>query len=1033
MGQPTFHIYHASAGSGKTFTLVKSYLKHALKQPGKRGFRKLLALTFTNKAVNEMKVRVLRSLSDFSQASVPDTSKVLFQQLRDELQLDEEALRQRSFQLLKDILHNYAFFDISTIDRFNHRLIRTFSKDLGLPHAFEVILDHNLLIEEATDRLLDQAGTAKALTEFLLAYTLQNVEDDRSWDISRILVQQGQLLFKENHQDYLKHLDAWSFKDLRAKEQHIRKQMDKIGSAISQKGTTVLEYLDQNQLEAGYFNRKTLPNHFKKIVEGDRNYRSLYENKLASYFEEGKIFNASMPYPMETHLSFLSTAYTESRQMVMRYNLLRNALANLVPLSVLNAINLEIESIMKEKSWLPISAFNTLISEQIRQQPTPFIYERIGEIYRHFFLDEFQDTSVVQWQNLIPLVAGSLSSMDNTGIAGSVMLVGDAKQAIYRWRGGKAEQFLQLIRMKENPFHVKPELFVLDTNFRSAAEIIQFNNSFFKSTSSVLQHDAFQALFDTQVEQRLNQKKGGYIQFRFMDPKSEDINRDYSQAVLDIIQIVQNKGYAYKDISILVRNNKHAMILAAALSAEGIPLVSPESLLLQANTGVQFLVHLLRFLNDPEDRAVRFEVLYHLAEEEKARHDFIHDNIDQLDTLLTNGYGFDRMQMCYRSLFDICSIAIRQFKLDHHGSSYLQFFLDELLDRETADPSDIHSFLEHWDNVKDKLGIPSPEDWDAIRIMTIHKAKGLEFPIVIYPYANTRIYAESRPKLWVQSEDPLLKDFEFLLLDKKSEMQEYSESICDTFLEEQHRLELDAFNVLYVALTRPVEGLFVLGNYGRQKRDSANSYNELFEDYLKEQGMWQEDKNCYEWGTLNAMHAGPEETRQHEIPFRHTSKDEMHFKTIVTSGLEWDPEVKRAQEYGKWVHQLLSRISYREDVDQVLNSVEALGELDAGALSVVLDRVQTLVDHPQIRDYFNPDYEVRNEQDILTQNGVLLRPDRIMIKEHSAHIIDYKTGEERDSDKEQLYTYAAVLEEMGYDVGDKILIYLSDEINVKFI
>lgn len=1033
MGQPSFHIYHASAGSGKTFTLVKSYLKHALKQPGKRGFRKLLALTFTNKAVNEMKVRILRSLGEFSQDKVPDSSRVLFQQLREELQLSEESLQQRASKLLKDILHNYAFFDISTIDRFNHRLIRTFSKDLGLPHAFEVILDNNLMIEDAIDRLLDQAGTAKDLTEFLLAFTLQNVEDDRSWDISRILAEQGQLLFKENHQDYLKHLDTWSFRDLRAKERSIRKEMEKLESEICKKGTAVLDYLDQNQLEAGYFNRKTLPNHFRKIVDGDRNYRSLYENKLVSYFEEGKIFNASMPFPMEAHLSFLNAAYTESRQLVMRYNLLRNALGNLAPLTVLNAINMEIESIMKEKNWLPISAFNTLISEQIRQQPTPFIYERIGEIYRHFFLDEFQDTSVVQWENLIPLIAGSLSSMDNSGMTGSVMLVGDAKQAIYRWRGGKAEQFLQLIRMKENPFHVEPELIALDTNFRSAAGIIQFNNSFFKSTSSVLQHDAFKALFDTQVEQRTNQKDGGYIQFRFMDPKSEDIDSGYTQAVLEIIHTVRDKGYSYGDISILVRNNKHAMVLAAALSSEGVPLVSPESLLLQANPGVQFLVHLLSFLNDPEDRAVRFEILYYLAEEEDAKHDFIQENMDHLDDLLNARYDFDLALMSYRSLFDVCSLAIRQFKLDQHGASYLQFFLDELLDREAADASDIGSFLEYWDTVKDKLGIPSPEGWDAIRIMTIHKAKGLEFPIVIYPYANTRIYAESRPKIWVRSEDNLLNDFEYILLDKKSEMPEYSESIRTTFNEEQHRLELDAFNVLYVALTRAVEGLFVLPSFGRQKRDAANSYNELFEDFIREQGMWQENKICYEWGRLNAWPTGMEDRKQQEIPFLYTSKDKLHFKTIVTSGLEWDPDIKRAKEYGKWVHELLGRISYREDVAQVFDSVEARGELDANALSVVKEHVLTLVDHPEITGYFDPDYEIRNEQDILTQNGVLLRPDRIMIKEGRAHIIDYKTGEERDSDKEQLYTYAAVLEEMGYDVGDKILIYLSDKINVKFI
>ena len=980
-----------------------------------------------------MKVRILRSLSHFSQDPVPKASQDLFQMLQNELEIDEITLRNRSAQLLKNILHNYAFFDISTIDRFNHRLIRTFSKDLGLPHLFEVLLDQDLLVEEAVDRLLDRSGLSTELTDFLVAYTLQHVEDDRAWDISNALIEQGQLLFKENHQDYLKHFRNWNFDALRSKEKSIRAEMVRLDRAIIQKGESIREYLDQYQLSPDYFNRKTFPNHISKIVQGDRSFKSLYDNKLADYFEEEKVFKAGTPFPQEEHTLFLKSEYTACRRLVMRYNFLRNVLANLLPLTVLNTIHLEIETIKKEKNWLPISAFNTLISEQIRQQPTPFIYERIGEIYRHYFLDEFQDTSVVQWKNLIPLISGSLSSVDTHEIPGSLLLVGDAKQAIYRWRGGKAEQFLQLISTNNNPFHIQPETYALDTNFRSAAEIIRFNNSFFKSTSSVLQHDAFKALFDIQVEQRLNKKEGGYVQLRFMDPASESIDEDYAHAVLDIINEVRNKGYNYEDISILVRNNKHAMMLADTLSAQGIPLVSPESLLLWANQGVQFLVNLLRYLRQPEDRGVRFELLYHLSDQDTARHDFIQNSMEAVEELLKSQYGFDPIAMRFSSLFDICSQAIRQFQLDSYGSSYMQFFLDEILDHELTDASDIASFLDYWDVVKDKLGIPAPEGWDAIRIMTIHKAKGLEFPVVIYPYANTRIYAASRPKIWVTSEDPILDEFEFLLLDKKSEIPEYSASISTAFMEEQYRLELDAFNVLYVAMTRAVEGLYVLSNTGRKKRDAANSYNELFEDFLQEHGLWQEGNHQYEWGALNVQDKRYETTKNLSIPFQYSSKDDTYFRTIVTSGLLWDTEVEKAQEYGQWVHELLSEVSLREDVESVIESLEKRGELDEVSLEVVSDLLHKLVNHPEIEHFFSPEYEIRNEQNILTRKGVILRPDRIMIKDGTAHIIDYKTGEERDMYGKQLNTYAALLEEMGYTVGEKILIYLSDEINVKFI
>ena len=980
-----------------------------------------------------MKVRILRSLSHFSQSPIPENSKVLFQHIKEELQIEEEDLKQRSAQLLKDILHNYAFFDISTIDRFNHRLIRTFSKDLGLPHAFEVVLDTDVLVNEAVDRLLDRSGTSKELTDFLVAYTLHHVEDDLAWDISRTLSERGQLLFKENHQDYLKGLSRWTIGDLRSMEKSIRAEMIRLDAVISKKGTSVMEYLQRHELEPDYFNRKTYPNHFAKIVQGDRDYRSLYDNKLATYFGEGKLFKATMPFPKEDHTLYLHSEYNATRRLVMRFNFLRNALGNLLPLTVLNTINLEIETLMKEKKWLPISAFNTLISEQIREQPTPFIYERIGEIYRHYFLDEFQDTSVVQWQNLIPLIAGSLSSVDDHEIPGSLMLVGDAKQAIYRWRGGKAEQFLKLISQKMNPFHLDPVIFSLDTNYRSAAEIIRFNNSFFNSTCRILQHEAFQALFDSQVEQRLNQKEGGHIQLRFMDPSSERIDDDYAQAVLDTIQEVRNNGYDYEDISILVRNNKDARKLASALSAKGIPLISPESLLLQANQGVQFLVHLLHFLCEPQDRRVRFELLYYLAGEDTPKHDFIDNTMDGLEELLIIHYGFDPEQLRLLSLYDICSLAIRQFNLYKHGSSYLQFFLDEILALEATDTPDIASFLEYWESSREKLGIPAPEEWNAIRIMTIHKAKGLEFPIVIYPYANTRIYAENRPKIWVSSEDDLFNDLDYILLDKKTEMQEYSDSISSAFMEEQYRLELDAFNVLYVAMTRAIEGLYIVSNKGRKKRDEANRYNELFEDFLKDQGIWQEDSSLYEWGSLRVQEKVPAEPTYHPIPFRYSRKDQTYFKTVVTSGLIWNAEVEKAQEYGQWVHELLSQVYYREDVETVIKDVEKRGELDTASLSVVSELIKQLVDHPVIGKYYTPEYEIRNERDILTSNGVVLRPDRIMIKDGRAHIIDYKTGEERNAYNEQLYTYAAVLEEMGFDAGEKILIYLSDEINVKFI
>lgn len=1034
MAYPSFHIYHASAGSGKTFTLVKLYLKAAFSQPGKRGFRKLLALTFTNKAVNEMKIRILTALGHFSQSTVPEASRNLFGVLQNELNWTEASLQKESARLLKDILHNYAFFDISTIDRFNHRLIRTFSKDLGLPNNFEVILDTDILVAEAVERLLARSGTDPELTDFLIAYTLRNIEEDRSWDVSMELRQQGRLIYQENHQEYLQGMDEWTLEEFRAIQKNIRKEIKNLDARINNLATQVKKYLEQHDLKDSYFNRKTFPSHFGKILNGDRTYRGLYTNKLVSYFEEGTLFNSSMPHDPKPHSLELEGLYRQCRNLVMRYNYLRNALSNLVPLTVLNEIHREIETILKDRSWLPISDFNTLISEQIREQPTPFIYERIGEIYRHYFIDEFQDTSVVQWQNLIPLINGALSSVDEIGNPGSLLLVGDAKQAIYRWRGGEAEQFLRLLSLSENPFHAAPQIHTLDTNYRSREEIIRFNNSFFKATSPVLQYEQFHTLFHSQVEQHITPKTGGYVQLQFLDPAEEDLDAKYASAVLDTIQEVTKAGYRYKDISILLRKNKHAMILAEALSRKGIPLISPESLLLQTHPNVHFLIQLLYFLYDRDDRSVRFEVLNYLARDQKNRHDFISDHMDTLESFLQVEFDFDPEQVLYRSLYDICSLAIKKFRLVEQEGAYLQFFLDVVLEQEGINKTDIGTFLEYWETAKAKLGIPSPENLDAVQIMTIHKAKGLEFPIVIYPYANTKIYAENKPKLWVQPEDTLFGDLNHLLLHKKAEVQEYSETISDAYMEEQYRLELDAFNVLYVAMTRAVDALFVFANIGRAKSDSPNlGYNELLENYLKNKGLWHKDKVSYSWGALEKKSLPTSDMKHDVLSFRYSFKEGAHLRTIVTSGHVWDPKVEMAMEHGKWVHQLMSEIKTTNDIPAVLQAVKTRGELDPESLVSVETMIKALVEHPDIAAYFSGKYEVMNEQDILTQNGVLLRPDRIMIKGQTVHIIDYKTGEERDSYAQQLHTYAAVLEEMGFTVENKLLIYLSEEIKIKFI
>ncbi|MBT8236171.1 MAG: UvrD-helicase domain-containing protein, partial [Bacteroidia bacterium] len=892
MQLPSFHIFHSSAGSGKTFTLVKSYLKIALSQHGRKGFRKLLAITFTNKAVNEMKERILRSLSDFTSDKIPSRSKALFDSLRKEMELSEQQIQERSRILLKDILHNYAFFDVSTIDKFNHRLIRTFSKDLGLAHNFEVTLDTDALLEEGVDKLLSKTGINKELTELLLDFAIEQAEEDRNWDISRDLQNFGRFLFNENHNVFLTDLLTLPLEEFQKIRKNLRKEIGISKKEILSISDTVLSYLQAHDLDDSLFSRKTLPNHFRKFYSLPWDLNKLYGNQLEANLKAGTVFNAKMALPKEIHLDILLKHYLKQKQEVIRNALLSNAYRNFVPLTLVASINREIQEIEQQRSLLPIGNFNQLISEQIRDQPTPYIYERMGEIYRHYFIDEFQDTSLLQWKNLIPLIQGALSGMDDSGQTGSLVLVGDVKQAIYRWRGGKAEQFLNLINLTQNPFQAEIKRSALLKNYRSSEEIIAFNNDFFKSTSPVLQQQEFRSLFEEEVVQEVNERKGGLVSLRFIEKSDPDLELAYTNSVIAILEECTQKGYGLPEICILVRKRKEASLLAKALTDTGVPVISPESLLLASSPKINFLIQLLYLALYPTDLAVGFEILNYLAPQNTDKHEFIHAHLEGIRELLTSEYSYDPVALEGLSVYEGCTYAIKKFQLAKNGSAYISFFLDEVLSVEKSKGAGIDTFLAHWEAKKTSLGIPSPEGLNALTIMTVHKAKGLEFPIVIYPFANSRIYDDLKPKIWVPATERVFKPLSHIMLNKNSSLAHYPEAIRKAYEEEQYRLELDSFNVLYVALTRAIHGLYVLANkeLTRDGKASQKTYNGLFINYLMQLGKWNEALLQYDFGCLLPFEEVSDPISESEIQFTYSQHEHGPRNTIVDSDMIWESE-----------------------------------------------------------------------------------------------------------------------------------------------
>jgi ATP-dependent exoDNAse (exonuclease V) beta subunit len=590
-----FNIYNASAGSGKTYTLVKEYLKILFKSKSTEQFKHILAITFTNKAVREMKERILDTLRQFSTEIILTEPNSMFVAICDELEIKPNLLYQKSKTILNSIIHNYAAFDISTIDGFTHKLIRTFAYDLKLPLNFEVELDTDALLNEAVDSLIAKAGSDKRLTKVLVDFAIEKADDDKSWDVAYDFNKIAKLLVNENDIPFIETLKNKTFEDFDALKAILKERMKMVEENAVNKSQSILTLIEACGLEFNDFSRGSLPKHFENIV--NKNFAIKFDSSWQTDLIEG---NTLYPKRVTNDIASIineiqpqiASAYNQTKQDVFHLKFLKAFYKNITPLSVLNAINKELDVLKTDQNKLLISEFNSLISNEIKNQPTPFIYERIGEKFRYYFIDEFQDTSILQWENLIPLIDNSLSTEN-----GSTMLVGDAKQAIYRWRGGKAEQFINLYNNKENPFQIPQKVKSLPVNYRSHKEIIAFNNGFFNYLSDqVFSNPDYSHLYSISNQEGFLGNEG-FVSLNFLElAKDDDRNEIYTEKVLETINNCLKGGFSLKDICILVRKKKEGIAVAEFLSQNGIKIVSSETMLIQNSQEVVFVNSILKLI-----------------------------------------------------------------------------------------------------------------------------------------------------------------------------------------------------------------------------------------------------------------------------------------------------------------------------------------------------------------------------------------------------------------------------------------------------
>jgi ATP-dependent exoDNAse (exonuclease V) beta subunit len=1047
-----FIVYKSSAGSGKTFTLVREYLKIVIQNPEQ--FRQVLAITFTNKAANEMKERVIRNLMQLAnsvQNKESDAIKFLMPQLIEQTGLSEAMISSRAASVLTLIMHNYAEFSISTIDSFTHRVIRTFAHDLKIPMNFDVELDADNMLSQSVDLLISQVGSDEKLTRILVDFVEKKAGDELSWQIEKDLNEFGKTLLSESGITAINELRSLDLDDFMKVRDNLYGWKQSWEKAVKKLAASAVDLIDHQGLTYDAFiqKNKSILIYLKGLAKG--RFDKIIPNSYAKKSLETGAWINPKALPAE-HAAFETVSArvlkigSDLHQMISkelsRYLLCKILLRYLFSTALLGEIEKTLHTFCLENNKLLINEFNRRISEIVQEQPAPFIYERLGEKYHHYLIDEFQDTSILQWHNLLPLIENSLASNRMN------MIVGDAKQAIYRWRSGDAEQFELLpglIRKKDDPLlEIRERALItnyqeekLDRNHRSSPLIVSFNNRLFESVAQILPENHGSAFHHSSQEAARKDKPGLVRIEQVCD--LEDDNSNYidlvHQKVVSIISELQEDNFPLRDLAILCRDNKKASGIAAFLVQQGIPVISSESLLLTQSQQVNFLVAWMQHLDNPADGIPMVHILHYLSEQElipdKCIEElFIPGNPMQpgnFNALIVKHFpSADYYHLKNHELFGLVRFIIMQFGMDSLSDSYLRFFQDTVLEFVKDRRGGLSEFLEWWDDKSRKASVIIPEGVDAVRIMTVHKAKGLQFPAVIFPFADEKV-RPTRKYFWVDVNEDIAEPLKTAYLPAQKSL---NETVYQAeYVDEMNRSLVDMVNVLYVALTRPEERLYVITSGFPENADGAPSVNKLFSRFFRDEGSLEKGKNIYQYGERwKKSKAVEEKINTDAIPGLLLSGAELRLLLRRHAPQAWDmAEPEKNREWGNLVHLAMSMIQKSDQVLPVLGDLLIDGTISMQQYNDLSLLISSIMKHPEIERFFNPSCEVRNEPEIISEEGALYRPDRVLFTNHGVTIIEYKTGRHMTEHRDQVNEYASLIKKMNYTIESAYLIYLNKQ------
>lgn len=1083
------NIYRASAGSGKTHRLTGFYIKLLFiddlrpeTHSGEMKFSEILAVTFTNKATAEMKNRIIDELYLLSKAPrESDYWEDLLNGVKPEKDFSalareeavEKTVLRKATRLLIQILNEYSQFNISTIDSFFQRIVRSFARELNIPGNYEVELDAERVLEVAVSNFLDKLDKKqdKALFDWMEDFSEKRIEEGSNWDFKTELLKLAKSVLTS--EAYRQHSTAIrEFTDdkkalreyaqmLEKMQREWRNELKKIG----EEGETALEDSGLTPEDFSYGAKSPLFI-FCKWAEGDEKLPTetfkRFANDPQTWFNKKSQYAKGLPQnTTQRLLQIMQRAVDHTSGLPYRnYMTARAIRAHFYELGILANIDKEVIEYCNDQNFMLLSSTTEMLSRLIDKDDAPFIYEKTGSKIHSYMIDEFQDTSCMQWGNFKPLVSNAL------GEGYQNLIVGDVKQSIYRWRGGDWNLLNSEINSYEPLLHHDDSV-SLRTNWRSLPSIVEFNNCFFhllaQKLDEMLGTDVIAPIYKD-VEQQLPEKKKpkapGLVHISYLQPKDADGNPISNPKKEDFLSVaferlpevvikLQENGFRPKDIAILCRKNNECQWAAESLlkykqdhpdCPYGMDIISGEALVIGIRPCIQAIISLMRHLLTPDSAILQviawtcYLQLDGTSNEDALQRYFAMKKEDRLF----------HPELANRPLYEMAEelIGLLPAEAKKTDEPFLQAFRDLVLEYAHVQSSDLAGFLDWWDEKGARRSISTPEGQDAILIMSIHKSKGLGMPAVIMPFASWSMDLDYTHNeiIWCEpKEEPFARE---VLFPVKLEKSLADTIFAEEFLKERQCAVIDNLNTAYVAFTRAKEAMVLLTPEQKKEGSRLEWWLKSLPEELTEgrkDGVedTENDSTCYTWGewqrgeeTLKKIKREREDTSLSvsTIEEKDSVSSTVTLPRITILHDPAKPDIT-AKERGTYIHAVLQHIRTSDEAGQVIHDLYRRGDIDPKCISESeMERtICKLLKRPDVAPWFRPGLTVLNELTLMDNEGNMQRPDRIILDESGlVTVIDYKTGSMHPGYKRQVRRYMEVLRSIGFNVTSGWLLFLKD-------